>query len=99
MPSRALAMSQVYSSCFALGGCCMRVVLLLAFAILASSPMSSQTEKMEASNKKSGASGKASAPSSAGFARLADQFMKESLALSPVSASQAGYHVHGQGKA
>src|SRR5438093_9125172 len=77
----------------------MRVVLLLAFAILASSPMSSQTEKMEASNKKSGASGKASAPSSAGFARLADQFMKESLALSPVSASQAGYHVHGQGKA
>ncbi len=28
------------------------------------------------------------------FARLAEQFMYESLALSPVSASQAGYHRH-----
>src|SRR5258705_10471592 len=76
----------------------MRVVLLLAIAIVASSPMSSQTEKMHPS-KKAGASANASATSSAGFARLADQFMKESLALSPVSASPAGYHVHGKGKA
>lgn len=28
------------------------------------------------------------------FAELSDQFIKESLALSPVSASQAGYHKH-----
>src|SRR5277367_5977415 len=28
------------------------------------------------------------------FAEMSDRFMKDSLALSPVSASQAGYHVH-----
>ncbi|PYX91411.1 MAG: hypothetical protein DMG67_10190 [Acidobacteria bacterium] len=28
------------------------------------------------------------------FSRFADQFMRESLALSPVNASQAGYHQH-----
>jgi len=28
------------------------------------------------------------------FAKLSDQFMKESLVLSPVNASQAGYHLH-----
>jgi len=76
----------------------MRVVLVLVFAILASSPMSSQTERMGPS-KESGASVKAPAASTASFGRLADQFMKESLALSPVAASQAGYHVYGQGKA
>ncbi|HZU45564.1 MAG TPA: DUF885 domain-containing protein [Terriglobales bacterium] len=37
-------------------------------------------------------SGAGSAPNK--FAELSDQFMKESLALSPVSASQAGYHKH-----
>lgn len=31
---------------------------------------------------------------SAEFAKLADQFMKESLVLSPVNASSAGYHKH-----
>src|SRR5271154_2790120 len=31
---------------------------------------------------------------SAKFAELSDRFMKDSLALSPVNASQAGYHVH-----
>ena len=31
---------------------------------------------------------------SAKFAQLCDQFVKESLALSPVNASQAGYHKH-----
>src|SRR5215468_5438171 len=31
---------------------------------------------------------------SAKFAELSDQFMKESLALSPTSASAAGYHKH-----
>jgi uncharacterized protein (DUF885 family) len=29
-----------------------------------------------------------------GFGRLSDEFIKESLALSPVTASQAGYHQH-----
>src|ERR1039458_10296133 len=28
------------------------------------------------------------------FAQMTDQFVKDSLALSPVSASQAGYHKH-----
>ena len=31
---------------------------------------------------------------SAEFAKLSDQFMKESLALSPTNASAAGYHKH-----
>src|SRR5271167_1337268 len=31
---------------------------------------------------------------SAKFAELSDRFIKDSLALSPVNASQAGYHVH-----
>jgi uncharacterized protein (DUF885 family) len=35
-----------------------------------------------------------SQPASAKFAELSDQFMKDSLALSPTNASQAGYHKH-----
>ena len=38
--------------------------------------------------------GKAAVKSSHTFASLADRFVKESLALSPVSASYAGYHKH-----
>jgi uncharacterized protein (DUF885 family) len=34
------------------------------------------------------------APANTKFSNLEDQFVKESLALSPVSASQAGYHKH-----
>ena len=37
---------------------------------------------------------KAEAQGNAKFLAMADQFVKESLALSPVSASQAGYHKH-----
>ena len=37
---------------------------------------------------------KAAAPDNAKFMVMADQFVKESLALSPVNASQAGYHKH-----
>ena len=33
-------------------------------------------------------------PDNPQFSRLAEQFMHESLALSPVNASQAGYHQH-----
>jgi hypothetical protein len=36
----------------------------------------------------------AGAPANAKFLAIADQFVKESLALSPVNASQAGYHKH-----
>jgi uncharacterized protein (DUF885 family) len=38
--------------------------------------------------------GHSSSDVSAAFAQLSDQFMKESLALSPTSASAAGYHKH-----
>ena len=36
----------------------------------------------------------ANAASNAKFAKMTDQFVKDSLALSPVNASQAGYHKH-----
>ena len=41
---------------------------------------------------------KADAPGNAKFLAMADQFVKDSLALSPVSASQAGYHKHREAK-
>lgn len=66
----------------------MRFVYLLMVALSVSLPMSAQ-----AKDKNEGKSG-----SSSRFAKLTDQFMKEALALSPVSASGAGYHVHGKGK-
>ena len=37
---------------------------------------------------------KAGAPGNAKFLAMADRLVKESLALSPVNASQAGYHKH-----
>src|ERR1700746_1778965 len=37
---------------------------------------------------------KSDANASAKFSAMEDQFVKDSLALSPVSASQAGYHKH-----
>ena len=37
---------------------------------------------------------KDASPSNPKFSALEDQFVKESLALSPVNASQAGYHKH-----
>ena len=40
------------------------------------------------------ASGASPTGSNAAFSRLAEQFIHESLALSPVTASQAGYHRH-----
>jgi uncharacterized protein (DUF885 family) len=40
------------------------------------------------------ASAQSESPSAHKFAALSDQFMKDSLALSPVSASAAGYHSH-----
>jgi uncharacterized protein (DUF885 family) len=69
-------------------------VLVLVF--LVSSSMTSQT-KSTAAGKTS--TQKTTRDTTSSFDRLADQFMRESLALSPVAASQAGYHVHGKGKA
>ena len=64
----------------------MRTTLIVgsAFLLLASF-MSAQTMN-------------SNAPDNANFSRLCDQFVKESLALSPVSASQAGYHKHTDAK-
>jgi uncharacterized protein (DUF885 family) len=39
-----------------------------------------------------------SQPANAKFAHMTDEFVKDSLALSPVSASQAGYHKHTDSK-
>jgi uncharacterized protein (DUF885 family) len=61
-----------------------RVFLLLSFL---SSFAITQTMKLKTESK-------AGAPANAKFLAMADQFVKESLALSPVNASQAGYHQH-----
>src|SRR5258708_111317 len=47
-----------------------------------------------AQTMKSNAESKAGSPDNAKFLAMVDQFVKESLALSPVNASQAGYHKH-----
>lgn len=62
---------------------CSRIVLLLVVSI----PIMGQTAK---SSKDS----KPDAQPNTRFSQMEDQFVKESLALSPVSASQAGYHKH-----
>src|SRR5580700_2984165 len=50
---------------------------------------------MPANTQETNSSPKSSAgPSAQNFAELSDRFMKDSLALSPTSASQAGYHKH-----
>ncbi len=43
-------------------------------------------------SKAQGAKGATQAPDNAAFGKLTDQFVKESLALSPVNASYAGFH-------
>ncbi len=65
-----------------------RVLLLLSFL---SSLTTAQTMKPKNQSK-------ADAPGNANFLAMADQFVKDSLALSPVSASQAGYHKHRDAK-
>jgi uncharacterized protein (DUF885 family) len=74
----------------------MRCTYVLVLVFLVSSSMTSQT-KSTAAGKTS--TQKTTRDTTSSFDRLADQFMRESLALSPVAASQAGYHVHGKGKA
>ncbi len=65
-----------------------RVLLLLSFL---STLITAQTNKPKNQSK-------ADAPGNANFLAMADQFVKDSLALSPVSASQAGYHKHRDAK-
>jgi uncharacterized protein (DUF885 family) len=61
------------------------VCATLLLAILA---MPANTQETNSSKKSS------AGPSAQNFAELSDRFMKDSLALSPTSASQAGYHKH-----
>ena len=61
------------------------VCATLLLAILA---MPANTQETNSSTKSS------VSPSAQKFAELSDRFMKDSLALSPTSASQAGYHKH-----
>jgi uncharacterized protein (DUF885 family) len=61
------------------------VCATLSLAILA---MPANTQETSSSTKSS------ARPSAQKFAELSDRFMKDSLALSPTSASQAGYHKH-----
>ena len=71
-----------------LSGLMMRIlahVLLLSSVLL--SLAAAQTMKPTEQSK-------AGAPDNAKFLAMADQFVKESLVLSPVNASQAGYHKH-----
>ena len=62
---------------------------LLAFLLLATMLMSQSQTKPSASAGKT----------ESNFGRLADQFIREALALSPSNASQAGYHKHSDPKA
>src|SRR6202044_930193 len=67
-----------------------RVMVLSVCATLwlGFSAMSANPQEMNSSAKSS------QAPAAQKFAELSDRFMKDSLALSPTSASQAGYHKH-----
>jgi len=56
------------------------------WVLMFSLPSKPQQTNSTGDNSRASASGK--------FAELSDQFMKDSLALSPSSASQAGYHKH-----
>ena len=69
----------------------MKIAILVAIGLAAASVAAAQTRK-DAVARQSQA--KAKVQSSQAFAALADRFVKESLALSPVSASYAGYHKH-----
>src|SRR5438270_7931037 len=63
----------------------MRLAVLLSMCLLAGLAAA----QSKASGKKAASSDK-----NALFNRLADQFLKEQLAMNPTSASEAGYHQH-----
>jgi uncharacterized protein (DUF885 family) len=58
---------------------------IVFFLFLASIPGMTQSQKTPASS---------AAQANAKFSQMTDKFVKDSLALSPVNASQAGYHKH-----
>ena len=64
---------------------------LVAVGLAVASVAAAQTRKDAVARQNQA---KGAARTSHAFATLADSFMKESLALSPVSASYAGYHKH-----
>ena len=57
--------------------------ILLFFSLISTFSMAQSTKQMSHPRQ-----------ANAKFAQMTDQFVKDSLALSPVSASQAGYHKH-----
>src|SRR5271166_1774791 len=63
-------------------GAMKRVLCILLFLSIGSIFMTAQTMKQTHTQ------------ANAKFAQMTDQFVKDSLALSPVNASQAGYHKH-----
>jgi uncharacterized protein (DUF885 family) len=69
----------------------MKLASLVMICLVAASVAVAQTRKDAVDRQRKA---KASVQSSQAFAALADRFVKESLALSPVSASYAGYHKH-----
>jgi hypothetical protein len=71
----------------------MKISILVAISLVAAAHLAAaQTTRKDAVARQSQA--KAKAQSSQAFSALADRFVKDSLALSPVSASYAGYHKH-----
>src|SRR5262245_34944746 len=71
----------------------MKISILLGVSLVAVAQMATaQTTRKNAVARQNQA--KAAVQSSHAFPALADRFVKESLALSPVSASYAGYHKH-----
>src|ERR1039458_6693132 len=57
--------------------------ILLFFSLISTFSVAQSTKQMSHPHQ-----------ANARFAQMTDQFVKDSLALSPVSASQAGYHKH-----
>jgi uncharacterized protein (DUF885 family) len=69
----------------------MKTAFLVVMPLLTASVALAQTRKDAAARQ---SQAKAKVEASHAFAALADSFVKESLVLSPVSASYAGYHKH-----
>ena len=69
----------------------MKLASLVAVGLAVASVAAAQTRKDAVARQ---TQAKAKAQASQAFAAMADRFVKESLALSPISASYAGYHKH-----
>src|SRR6267378_3356756 len=69
----------------------MKLASLVALGLAAASVAAAPTRKDAVARQRQA---KTSVQASQAFGALADRFVKDSLALSPVSASYAGYHKH-----